>query len=273
MAAELFKAPFIVTARMIRHRRLAYELTKRELLDRYSGQFLGAAWAIIQPLAMVSIFILIFGIVFKMRVKTTEGIDGDFVTYLVSGLIPWMVMQEVLARGPSLIQSQSHLVKQVVFPLEVLAVRITFPAFLTLFVGLGIVLVRQVIDQGSISPLWICVPFLAVLLAMSCMGFALLLGALGVFVRDIKDVVQFILFAAIYISPIFYSIDAAPPALQVAMYLNPFSSMILCFQDAIFYGTFAHPWAWAANFLTAVIVYTVGARIFTATRHYFGNYL
>jgi lipopolysaccharide transport system permease protein len=163
-------------------------------------------------------------------------------------------------------------VKQVAFPLEVLAVRVTLPAFLTMVVGFGIILGKQAIE-GSVSPLWPYVPALALLLVLNCIGFALLLGALGVFVRDIKDVVQFLLFVGIYISPIFYTFEAAPDLLKIAMYTNPFSSIILSFQDAIFYGTIVHQWAWIANGVVSVVVFTVGSRVFTATQHYFGNYL
>lgn len=268
-----FSSAYHVARRLTQHRRLAYELTKRELLDRYAGQFLGVAWAVIQPLAMVLVFLFLFDVVLKLKVAMAGQVAGDFTTYLIAGLIPWMVLQEVLARGPTLILGQAHLVKQVAFPLEVLAVRAAPPAFVTFLVGFGLLAVQQSIARGHLPITWLLVPALMLLLAIACIGFSLLLGALGVFLRDLKDLVQFGLFVGIYVSPIFYTIEAVPEAFRGAVYLNPFTSMILAFQDAVFYGSIAHPWAWVVFTLIALGAYVIGARVFTATKLYFGNYL
>jgi len=271
--AGLLTAPFLVLGRVFRHRRLAYEISKRELLDRYAGQALGAFWAVLQPLAMVLVFLFLFDIVLKLKVNTGHPVAGDFSTYLIAGLVPWMVMQEVLARAPVLIVGQSHLVKQVAFPLEVLAVRVAPPAFVTFFVGFIMLAGYQYYMHGALPQTWAYVPLLALLLAIGCVGFSLLLGALGVFLRDLKDVVQFLLFVGIYVSPIFYTLEAVPESLRFAVYLNPFTPMVLAFQDAVFYGAIIHLWAWIAFAVISLAAYALGARVFTATAPYFGNYL
>src|SRR5262245_48719398 len=117
---------------LVRHRRLAWELAKRELVDRYVGQVGGAIWSIVQPALMIAIFILLFAGVFTTRVAASSGSPKQQIVYLLSGLIPWMTIQDALARSSTIITSNAALVKQVSFPLTVLPVKTLLPSYIML---------------------------------------------------------------------------------------------------------------------------------------------
>lgn len=99
---------------LIRHRHLVWEMAKREIYDRYAGQFLGIFWAIGHPLVLMSVYVVIFGFVFKVNVANNLGVGMGYTIYLLSGLIPWLAFQESMSKASSVIIGNSNLVKPVV---------------------------------------------------------------------------------------------------------------------------------------------------------------
>jgi lipopolysaccharide transport system permease protein len=265
---------FVFIRSIVRHRRLTFELAKRELFDRYAGQLLGSAWAIFHPALTVLVFLFLFGAVLKLKVAGGNlPVNNDFTTYLLAGLLPWLVVQDIMARGPGLVVSHAHLVKQVAFPLDVLPMKAIPPAFVVLIVGLSLLAIYTLLFIGPLHWTYLTVPFLIALLALLCTGMGLFLSAVGVFARDLKDIAQVISFVGIYVSPVFYTIDTVPRTLRLLVLMNPFTPMILSFQDALFYGAFTHPWAWCIFAALSLASFIIGARVFYSTQQYFGSYL
>src|SRR5262245_40820787 len=120
-----------------RHRDLTLVMARRELSDRYAGQMFGLAWAIGHPLFLTGLFVFIFAVVFKQRVGGTRELPLDYTTYLLSGLVAWMSIQESLVKSCTAITSNTSLVKQVVFPLEVLPVKGVLASFFPQLVSLA----------------------------------------------------------------------------------------------------------------------------------------
>ena len=258
---------------LIRHRRLAWELAKRELADRYVGQVGGALWSIIQPTLMIAIFILLFAGVFTTRLAAGSGSPKQQIVYLLSGLVPWMTIQDALARAPNVITSNAALVKQVSFPLTVLPVKTLLPSYIMLPVGYGLLLLYLLFSEGTVSLSWALLPACWAILVVSTIGLAYFLSAITVYLRDAANVLQLALFAGLYISPVFYPPEAAPRLLRAAMFANPFTYLILCFQDVTWYERIAHPVAWAVAVGLATLTFLIGSRVFNVLQRYFGSFL
>jgi ABC-type polysaccharide/polyol phosphate export permease len=94
-----------------------------------------------------------------------------------------------------------------------------------------------------------------------------------VYFRDMGNILQLALFVGLYVSPVFYRPEAAPHLLQMVMLVNPITYLILCFQDAAYYGTIAHPIAWLVAFGFSLASFLVGARVFNVLQRYFGSFL
>ena len=259
--------------RIVLHRRLTMELAKRELLDRYAGQIIGSAWAVLHPLLTLLVYLFLFGTVLKLKIPAAGNASGDFTIYLLAGLLPWLVMQDIAGRAATLIVSQAHLVKQVAFPLEVLPIKAIPPALVILAVGLVTLLIYTLATTGGLAWTYILLPLPLILLVMLCTGIALGLSALGVFMRDLKDVVQLAIFVGLYVSPVFYTVDAVPAALRPILLANPFSYMVLTFQDVLYYGAIIHPLAWVIYTAISVAAFVAGSWIFVKTQHFFGSHL
>jgi lipopolysaccharide transport system permease protein len=256
-----------------RNRELTWEMTRREVTDRYARQFFGPAWAVIHPLLLIGIYVFLFGFVFQVRIGGTRETPLDYTSYLLAGLIPWLCVQEVLVKSTTALSSNANLVKQVVFPIEVLPVKTVLASLLTFAVSLGILVLYVLGKYHSLHLTYVLLPPLAACQLLWMLGLAYLLSAVGAFVRDTKDVVQVLSIVVQYLMPIFYLPSLVPAQFRLILYVNPFSYLIWCYQDALYFGRFEHPWAWLATPLLALASLALGYRLFRQMKAMFGGAL
>ena len=259
---------------LTRHRELTWEMTKREIGDRYAGQFLGPIWVIGHPLLLMALYVFLFAYVFPARVGTSG--PAGLSTYILSGLIPWMAFSESLAKGSSVLVSTAGLVRQVVFPLEVLPVKSVLASFVTQLVATVLLLAYNLVVGMPIKLIVLSLPLLFVLQLLAMCGTCYLLSAVGAYFRDLKDVVQVFLNAGLFLAPILYVPEVLarlPRPLTAALAFNPFSHLVWCYQDAIYFGRFAHPTSWAIFALLSILVFAAGFKVFEKLKHLFGDIL
>jgi lipopolysaccharide transport system permease protein len=247
---------------LLSHRQLAVEMARREIRDRYVGQSLGSLWAIFHPLFQIGLYVFIFAFVFKVRVGGTASMPLDYTTYILAGLIPWIAMQESMVKSCLAVTSNSNLVKQVVFPLEVLPFKGVLASMLPQVIGTTVLIVYVLVHHGSLHWTYVLLPLLVGLQIIWMLGLAYLFSCLGVFIRDLKDVVQVFSAVGVYLIPAFYLPDMVPNAFRPLLYINPFSYMIWCYQDVVYFGRFEHPYAWAVFGIISVGTLVLGVRMF-----------
>jgi lipopolysaccharide transport system permease protein len=258
---------------LTRHRQLTLEMAKREITDRFSGQLFGVFWAIGHPLIMMLVYVFIFGFVFKVKVGGTTDLPLDYTTYLLSGLIPWLAFSEVMSKASITIISNSILVKQVVFPVETLPVKSVISTLLSLGIFISMLVIYVLLVQKTLPWTYLLLPLLIILLVLAMIGVSYILSAIGVYFRDIKDFVQVFSVTGIYLMPAFYLPEFVPSLFRPLLYLNPFSYMIWCFQDVLYFGRFEHPFAWPIFALLSIGSFVIGYRFFRKLKLMFGNVL
>lgn len=257
---------------LIKHRRLILEMAKRDISDRYSGQVLGAIWAIIHPVMTMVVFIFIFAVVFRVKMDSSLDIPGDHTLYMISGIIPWLVVSDILGRSSSIVSGQASLVKQVVFPVEILPVKMvlaTLPTFLIGFAGLTIY--ALIVERAS--PALLLYPLAAVPFYLFLLGAAFAFSAIGIFLRDIRELIQIYCLIGLYMAPIFYFMDWVPERLRLLIYLNPITMYVENFHDAAYYGGVRSWTLWLVALFAGAISAWVGAIIFARLKPHFGSYL
>ncbi len=262
--SELFKL-------LARHRELMFELARRDISDRYAGQALGLFWAIAHPLFLMALYVFIFAFVFKTKVGGTLDMPLDYTSYILSGLIPWMAFQESMNKSCSAITANAGLVKQVVFPIEVLPAKGVLSSLLSQFVSTGILIIYVLVTVRYLPITYLLLPILLSLQLMAMLGVGYLLSSVGTYFRDMKDFVQLFSSVGMYAMPVFYLPGWVPEIFKPILYLNPFSYIIWCYQDALYFGKINHPWAWVVNITLSFIVFTVGYRLFRKLKPGFGN--
>jgi len=261
-----------LVALLTRHWQLTYEMARREVSERYAGHILGMFWSLGHPLIMMAVYIFIFQVVFSIRLPGTAQ-TGNYTLYLLSGLIPWLTLCEAMNKSCSVIVVNGNLVKQVIFPVEVLPVKSIFASLLNQIIFTILLLGFVLVTQHALSWSWALLPGLIFLQVLLMVGLGYLLSSVGAFVRDLRDLVLIVSAVGIYAAPIFYTVEMVPENLRFLIYLNPFSYVIECFHDLCYHGYIAHPWAWVATLAMSLAAFYVGYRVFRRLKTMFGNVL
>jgi lipopolysaccharide transport system permease protein len=254
------------------HRRLIWELAKRDLRDRFAGQFFGVVWAVGHPLVLTALYVLVFVYIFPGRSGGDAVTPRDLTISILSGLIPWLAFQEVLANSATVIRNNASLVKQIVFPIEVLPVKAVLASTVSQLVA-TVFLIFYALARGALESTLLLWPLLFGLQLLAMAGACYLLSAIGVFFRDLKDLIQIFCAANLFLQPILYVPDQLPRAFRAVFYANPFSYVVWCYQDAVFVGEIAHPWAWIVYAVGSVVVFYLGFRAFRKMKIGFGDVL
>jgi lipopolysaccharide transport system permease protein len=229
--------PIAMTRNLWRHRNLIRQFTRREIEGRYKGSFLGLFWSFINPLVLLLIYTLIFGIVFKARWPNAKTNSlSEFAVTLFCGLTAFNIFSECISRAPSLIVGVPSYVKKVVFPLEILPVSLLGSAIFHGLISLGILLVANLLVIGSFQWTIVLLPLIALPLIFLSLGFGWFLASLGVFIRDVGYTVALIVQVLFLMTPIFYPIENIPEPLQTVIRLNPLSSITENFRRIILWG-------------------------------------
>lgn len=216
---------------------LAWPLAKRDVIARYRGTLAGVAWALLAPLAMVLIYALVFRGVFQAR-WGASGADGfGYVARLFAGLMFFQALAEVASRATRLMQDNANLVKRVVFPLDLLVVALMMQVGVHTLVQVAMLAVLWMAFGEWPRLSWLLLPVALAWLWLLQYVLALALSALGCYVRDLQHAVPVAMGGLLFLSPVFYPAESAPPALALVLTLNPLSAPIELARAAWFGDT------------------------------------
>lgn len=266
-----------LVALLTRYRQLTWEMTKREVSERYAGQVLGILWALGHPILLMALYVFIFAYVFPTRLGLGSDMPRSYVVYILAGLIPWITFAESMNKSATVIVGNAGLVKQVAFPLEVLPVKTVLASVVTQLVATPILLLYALIldPSGLAWTAWL-LPVLFALQLLAMIGVAYLLASITVYVRDLREIVQVFTTAGLFLAPILFLpawLESAWRPLLWVLYLNPFSHLVWCYQDALYFGRLAHPASWVLFTLFSIGTFYGGYRVFRKLKGIFGDLL
>lgn len=230
------------------------ELVRREFSGRYRNSLGGAAWAFAQPLLMLAIYTLVFGVI----LKSPRGLSVDtrqWSLMLFAGLIVFNAFAECLRRGPTLVSGNPNFVKKVVFPLEILPWVQGVTALANVAVSLAIWIVAYIVLVGVPKATLVYFPLILLAYFPLLLGVGWLLAPLGVITRDMEPFTGVIANALLFLTPIFFSRDAAPLLLQHALAWNPLTFVVEQSRQVLFAGQ--------PPDLTGLALYTLWATLFS----------
>jgi lipopolysaccharide transport system permease protein len=210
-----------------RHKELWWRLTEREVLGRYRGSLLGMAWGFLNPLAMLAVYTFVFSQVFKARWGNLEDSGPiGFAVNLFAGLIVFNFFAECANRAPGMVLANPNYVKKVIFPLEILAGVIVGGAFFNALTSLIVLAIFELVGFRHIPLTALWLPLVWLPLLTGCLALTWLLGALGVFLRDVGQIVAVMVSMLMYLSPIFFPLSALPARWQPILVMNPLAPVI-----------------------------------------------
>jgi lipopolysaccharide transport system permease protein len=206
-------------------RDLIGQFTHRSIELRHRGSRLGAFWALINPLSMLALYYVLFGVIYGTKFGVLPGETGfDVLLAMYLGLSLFHAFSETISWAPNLITSNPNFVKKVVFPLEVLPVAQIGAAAFHLMVGLSLVLIGCCFGTAGLSWSVLWLPVLVLPLLMLSLGFAWLLAATGVFLRDIGQLSGFAMTVLQFASAVMFPVEMIAqrsPELWTVLRFNP----------------------------------------------------
>lgn len=247
-------------------------LARREIFDRYTGSVLGIAWALLHPLCLMSVYLFVFNVVFVTRMSPDMRVGVDYVAYFIAGYLPWMALQDTFARSCGAIADSRNLVKQVVFPLEVLPLRTVLAAAFPQLVGSAFLLVYLLV-RGALPGTVLLWPLALLIQLTAATGVAFFLAAITVLIRDTREVLGVVLSMGLYLLPIIYLPGMLSGRMGFLLNFNPFSHFVWMYRDVWINGTILHPLSWVLAALFAGVFLVGGFWTFRRLKGFFGNYL
>lgn len=258
---------------IVGNRRLLALMAGRDLRARHMGQVAGNFWIIGHPLFQMLLFLFIFSVVFKQRIGGTHELPGDYTTYILSGLVPWLAIIPAISTCCVSIVGNATLVKQFTFDLELLPVKDALLSMVFWVVGIVLLSLYTLAVTARLPVTYLLLPVVLGMHLMLIIGLGWALAAITVFFRDLKDIVTVIIQAGVYLLPIVYLPSWVPDLVRPFITYNPFSWVIWVYQDTLYFGRIEHPYAWLGSFLLAMTLFSFGLRIFRRSKPLFGHML
>ena len=250
---------------------LLVQLTKRDILSRYRGSLLGVLWSVLTPLFMLAVYTLVFGSIFKARWSVPEEGNVNFALILFCGLTAYNIFAETISRAPGIIVGNPNYIKKVVFPLAILPITVLGSALMNAAIGMGIILVAQLLLSGTLHWTIIYLPIVLLPLILFALGLSWFLAALGVYVRDVVQVVPVFVTAMLFLTPVFYPTSALPQKIQFLGYFNPLGYVVEDVRRIILWG-YQPNWSWLGfGLLLGIVSALIGYLWFQKTRSGFAD--
>lgn len=265
-----WESPF---AALIRNKSLVWELTKREVLGRYRGASFGMAWSVISPFLMLGVYAFAFGTVLKSRWPQQVGGEHSYAVILFVGLIVHGFFAECVSRASLLVVGNSNFVKRVVFPLDILPWPMIFSALFHALLNAVVLVLLMLVLEHRLHPTLLLLPLVLVPLALFTAGVSWLLASLGVYFRDINQVMPVIVTAMLFLSSAIVPVSILSPRMQTLFYLNPLTFFIDQARVVVLAGEWPNWTALAIATLGGLLVAWLGHAWFMATRRGFADVL
>jgi lipopolysaccharide transport system permease protein len=255
------------------NRSLLKLLIGREIVGRYKGSVMGLAWSLFYPLLMLAVYTFVFSVVFQARWGVTDESKTQFALVLFAGLMVYVMLAECLNRAPTLILSNVNYVKKVVFPLEILPWVSLGAALFHMIVSFFVWLAAYLVLFGAPPATAILLPVVLLPLVLLVMGASWLLSSLGVYLRDVTQVISVLTSTLLFLTPIFYPIELLPKDFQFWLMLNPMTHIVGWVRDVLIWGR-TPDWALFGWFtLASAIVMWLSFVWFQKTRKGFADVL
>lgn len=257
---------------LFQSRHLIWKLAKNDFKKRYAGSYMGAVWAMIQPVVTITMYYIVFDKIMGNSINRGTG-EIPYVLFLTTGLVPWFYFTEALTNGTNALLEYNYLVKKVVFKISVLPIiKIIAATFIHAFFACVMLVV------AAIYGYYPTVYTLQIFYYSACL-FILVLAlsyttcAIVVFFRDLAQIINIALQIGMWATPILWNIDTLSPRWVVILKLNPLVYIVNGYRSAVyekewfFQDFFSTMYFW----IITVVLFGIGAAIFKRLKVHFAD--
>jgi lipopolysaccharide transport system permease protein len=250
-----------------RNRSLIRSMSRRDVMARYRGSFGDILWTVLNPVLLMSTYFFVFGIVLQSRFSGDQSRTG-FAFYFLAGMLPWLAFSEAIGRAPGGILENRVLVKKVVFPVEILPVTHVISGLVTQAFAAGIFILALLIFRGSVPATLLWLPALLVPQLLFTLGLAWFLSATGVYLRDLGQMIGFVLTLWFFLTPICYELPAGSAAILTK---NPIYVLVRGYRAILLEGQAPPLVALGKMWVLSIVVFLGGHAWFYKLRKSFAD--
>lgn len=259
---------------LFQNRHLIWKLAKNDFKKRYAGSYMGAVWAMIQPVVTVAMYYIVFDKIMGNGINRGTG-DVPFVLFLTAGLVPWFYFTEALNNGTNAMLEYNYLVKKVVFKISILPIiKIIAATFIHIFFVCVLLVVAAIYGYyPTVYTLQIF--YYSACLFIFVLALCYTTCSIVVFFRDLSQIINIALQIGMWATPILWSIDSLGAGWVIILKLNPLVYIVNGYRSAIY----EHEWFFQDFFSTmyfwivTVILFGVGAAVFKRLKVHFADVL
>lgn len=251
---------------ILQFRWLILEMVNREVRLRYRGTWLGFFWSLLNPLVMTAVYTLVFQ--FIMRV----GIP-NYSAFLFCALLPYNWFNESIVNGMDCVLGRASFVRDSIFPFQILPVTSISTAMMNYVFALPILIIIVLAFQIPLSWTLLALPLVMAVQFLFTLGIIFFLATYNVFFRDLRYIVQNVLMALFFITPIMYDIQTVPSQFQFIFSYNPITQLIYCYRNIFIFGLWPNWERLGWVLIIALVLVFLGAWVFESHRERFAEFL
>ena len=227
-------SPSIIQA-IWRYRGFILGSVRREFESRYRNSLLGAAWTVLQPLAMITVYTVVFSELMRTRLP---GLDSPYAysIFLCSGLLTWGLFAEILQRGQNVFIENGNIIKKLNFPRICLPTITVLNALINFSITFLIFLTFLILTHTFPGSATLYLIPLLIIQIMFAAGLGVITGVLNVFFRDVGQFVGILLQFWFWFTPIVYSAATLPQSARNLIRFNPMTPLAQAYQGIFVYG-------------------------------------
>lgn len=259
---------------LYQYRELIKNLVVRDLKVRYKNSVLGVLWSLLNPLLMTLVFTVVFTLMIPSDIP-------NYPVFFMCGFLPWSYLNAALMGGANSIVVNAHLIKKVYFPREILPLSGVLASLVNFLLALVVLFAMLLVFNIKLTPAILMLPLIILAQTMFILGLVFFLSTVNVFYRDTQHILEVVMQAWFFLTPVFYPITLLPESSQIlgmtvniqlwARRLNPMASLVASYRDVLYHGVPTGPDFFLRTFATCLIVFVIGYLVFCRYSRRFGE--
>lgn len=213
---------------LYQYRELLKTNVQKEIRGKYKGAWLGIIWSFLNPLLMLLVYSLVFPYIMRVQIP-------NYTMFLMTALMPWNFFTQTVANSSFAVIASGSILKKVYFPREILPISVVLSNVVNFLITFIIIIVFLILSGVGLSWTILLFPLVLIVQTILMFGIAFILSSITVYARDVEHIVNVIVMALFYGTPIVYTIDMLPAQFQTLLQLNPMTSIIGAYRDVLFY--------------------------------------
>jgi lipopolysaccharide transport system permease protein len=249
---------------------LIYSSTLDELKKKNAGSVLGTFWLVLFPILLLSVYATIYIVIFDIRLPDLS--QADYVLYIFAGLVPFLAISESLAMTTQSLVSSKNLLKNTVFPIDILPITAVFKSHVGFVFGILSVILLSIYNH-HFSVFYCFIPIVFILQMMFLIGLGWCLGIINIVLKDTQNFIVFFSMVLMVASPIAYTPGMVPEKLSLIINFNPFAKYIISYQYILVYETLPPYSVLISMLLVSLFMFFIGYRFFHKFKGLIVNYV